>query len=68
MIKKKDIPKTQLRRNFARCKKCNSPQTCFNGQIVKGKFQRICIDCGNIFDWSLNVITARKLSKEIELN
>jgi hypothetical protein len=50
MTKKKDKPKTQLRRIFARCKKCNSPQTCFNGFIIKGKWQRICIDCGNISD------------------
>ncbi len=50
MTNKKDIPKTQLRRNFIRCIKCNSPHTCYNGKIEKGKFQRICIDCGNISD------------------
>ena len=50
MTKKKDIPKSQLRRIYFRCLKCNSTHVFFNGHIFSnGNYSRICVKCKTRF-------------------
>lgn len=48
MCRKKDIPKSQLRRKFSRCINCNSTNVRFTGEIIDTyhqEFKRLCIEC-----------------------
>ena len=61
MTKKKDIPKSQLRRKFPRCSKCNSAniwmtgKDSFNDDRTIMTVERKCIDCGLIDPFTITI-------------
>ena len=66
MTKKKDIPKSQLRRKFPRCVRCNSSNVRYSKHAIETGyfdenqiFERQCLEC-DIVQWVI-VGSARKI-------